>query len=46
MPHKKGYSKKTVAYNIRHMIKAGHSKKQSIAAALNTARKARRKAGK
>ena len=46
MPHKLGYSKKTIAYNIRHMIRAGHPKKVAIAAAMNTARKARRRSKK
>jgi hypothetical protein len=37
MPLKKGTSKATIAYNIREMIKAGHPKKQAVAAALHTA---------
>jgi len=45
MPHKQGYSKQTIAYNIRHMIRAGHSRKVAVAAAYNTARKAARRAG-
>jgi hypothetical protein len=39
VPHKQGYSRKTIAHNIRHMIAAGHPKKQAVAAALSTARK-------
>jgi hypothetical protein len=37
MPLKKGTSKATIAHNIREMIKAGHPKKQAVAAALHTA---------
>ena len=39
MPLKKGKSKTTISKNIKEMIDAGHSKKQAVAAALNTARK-------
>lgn len=39
MPLKSGKSKKTISYNIREMIKSGHTKKQSVAAALDMARK-------
>ncbi len=39
MPLHKGKSKKIIGENIREMEDSGHSKKQSIAAALNTARK-------
>lgn len=39
MPHKQGYSRKTISHNIRHMIAAGHPRKQAIAASLATARK-------
>lgn len=39
MPLSKGKGKKVIGENIKEMEKSGHSKKQSIAAALNTARK-------
>lgn len=39
MPHKQGYSKATIAHNIRHMIAAGHPRKQAIAASFATAKK-------
>ena len=39
MPLKKGTSRKTIGKNIAEMEKSGHPKAQSIAAALNTARK-------
>ena len=38
MPLTKGTSRKTIGKNIKEMESAGHSKKQSIAAALNEAR--------
>lgn len=38
MPLKKGTSRKTIGKNIKEMESHGHSKKQSIAAALNEAR--------
>jgi hypothetical protein len=41
MPLKKGSSKKVVGENIREMVKS--SQKQSVAAALSTARKSRKK---
>jgi len=42
MPLKKGYSRKSISSNIRTEIKHGKSRKQSIAIALNVARKAKR----
>jgi len=41
MPLRKGKSKATVSHNIREMKKAGHSQKQSVAAALSTAGKSK-----
>ena len=38
MPLKKGSSQKTISSNISEMIKSGHPRDQSIAAALRTAR--------
>lgn len=46
MPLKKGYSRKTISDNIRRERKSGKSLKQSIAIALNVARKARKKSRK
>lgn len=46
MPLKKGYSRKTIGENIKTEEKAGRPRKQAIAIALNTARKAAEKAGK
>lgn len=43
MPLKKGKSKKTISSNIAEMIRAGHPKKQAVAAAYATARKSRKK---
>jgi len=42
MPLKKGRSKKTIERNIEEMLKTGHPKSQSIAAALNEARESRK----
>lgn len=39
MPLAKGKGKKVISKNISEMVKAGHPRKQSIAAALNQARK-------
>lgn len=43
---KKGYSKKSIGANIKTEVEAGKPKKQAIAIALDTARKAAEKAGK
>jgi hypothetical protein len=45
MPLKRGGSKATIRSNIREMVKAGHPRKQAIAAALNQASKASQKRG-
>lgn len=46
MPLKQGYSKKSIGKNIKTERKAGKSKKQAVAIALDTARDAADKAGK
>jgi hypothetical protein len=43
MPLKKGKSKKVISQNIREMQKAGHSHKQSVAAALHNAHPKKKK---
>lgn len=46
MPLKKGYSKKTISSNIKKEIESGKSKEQSVAIALNIAKKSKEKAKK
>lgn len=46
MPLTKGYSRKSIGKNISAEERAGKPRKQAIAIALNTARKAAEKAGK
>ena len=46
MPLKQGYSKKSVSSNIKAEMKAGKSQKQAVAIAMDTARRAKKKAGK
>lgn len=40
MPLKKGKSRAVISENIKEMIESGHPKKQAVAAALSSARKA------
>ena len=46
MPLKQGYSRASISKNIKAERRAGVTKKQAVAIALNTARKAAKKAGK
>ena len=46
MPIKKGYSNGSISKNIKTEMKSGKSQKQSVAIALNVAKKAKKKAGK
>lgn len=41
MPLIKGYSQKSIDENIRREIKSGKSRKQAVAIAMETARKAK-----
>jgi len=43
MPLVFGYSKASISKNIRTEMRAGKSRKQAVAIALSTARKARKK---
>lgn len=44
MPLKKGYSRKSISSNIKNEMKRGRPQKQAIAIALETARRAKKKA--
>lgn len=46
MPLKKGFGPKTVGQNVGTEIAAGRPKRQAVAIALSTARRAAKKAGK
>ena len=46
MPLKKGYSRASISRNVRTEMRAGRSRKQSVAIAYNVARQAAKKAGK
>ena len=43
MPLKKGSSAKTKSENIKEMMASGHPQDQSVAAAMSSARKSKRK---
>ena len=43
MPLIKGYSKKSIAKNIKTEIKAGRSRKQAVAIALSVAKQTKKK---
>lgn len=43
MPPAKGKSRKVISKNIREMVRSGRPRKQAVAAALNTARKGKKK---
>jgi uncharacterized protein YdaT len=46
MPLIKGYSEKSISENIRILIKEGYNQRQAVAIAMETARKAAKRAGK
>jgi hypothetical protein len=43
MPLKKGKSRKTISSNIREMVHSGYPRNQAVAAALNTARRSKKR---
>lgn len=45
-PLRKGFSKETISKNIAEMIRSGHSRVQSVAAAFTNAGKSNKKAPK
>lgn len=42
MPLKHGHSRDVISFNVKEMMKSGHPQKQAIAAALSSARKAKK----